>query len=110
MEPEAKFQAGDFEEAKQELDDLKRKIKELEDKINDNKTIGKDKAGHNTDVGYRDKVRKKPAKTQSFKERSSSKPRRRSPYRHTVPSDKGIFTSSLYFFLFSVILLPVSVS
>ena len=108
MEPEAKFHAGDFEEAKQELDNLKRKIKELEDKINDNKTTGKDKAGHNTDVGYRDKVRKKPAKTQSFKERPSSKPRRRSPYRHTVPSDKGIFTSSLSFF--SVILLPVSVS
>ena len=79
---------------KQDLEEIIQRIGALEAQINrkkdnsDNAAItGKD---NGTNIGFRDKVRRKPTKSASFNGRSTSKSRRRSPYRHTVPSDKGI--------------------
>ena len=42
------------------------------------------------DVGFREKVRRKPTKSSSFNYKKTSRTRYRSPLRHTVPSDKGM--------------------
>ena len=97
----------EMENLKMEVEFLKTKVKELDEQMHDKKstTITKQyrkdsdadetvkysmhEQEHSMDVGYRDKLRKKPKKSQSFQERSASRTRRRSPFRHTVPSDKG---------------------
>ena len=99
----------EMENLKMEVEFLKTKVKELDEQIHHKKksnTITKqyiedcdadetfkysmhEQQDDSMDVGYRDKVRKKPKKSQSFQERSASRTRRRSPFRHTVPSDKG---------------------
>lgn len=40
------------------------------------------------DIGFREKVRRKPTKTSSFNRQKTPRTRYRSPLRHTVPSDK----------------------
>ena len=62
--------------------------------IRDKTTIHGDDVRMN--VGYRDKVRRKPIKSSSFSDRSSTKSHRRSPYRHTVPSGRGVYYSIRY--------------
>lgn len=76
----------------QDLDAIIQRLGALEAQLNRPK-IGSDNAkitgeDNRANIGFRDKVRRKPTKSASFNERSTSKPRRRSPYRHTVPSDK----------------------
>ena len=97
-----------MENLKMEVEFLKTKVKELDEQMHDKKNTAitkqyrencdadetfnysmHEQQDDSMDVGYRDKVRKKPKKSQSFQERSASRTRRRSPFRHTVPSDKG---------------------
>ena len=98
----------EMENLKMEVEFLKTKVKELDEQMHDKKSTAitkqyredcdadetfkysmHEQQDDRMDVGYRDKVRKKPKKSQSFQERSASRTRRRSPFRHTVPSNKG---------------------
>lgn len=75
----------DLEVINQRLGSLEAQAKRSETVGNKTTIVGGDDRNN---VGFRDKVRRKPIKTSSFNDRSSSKSRRRSPYRHTVPSDR----------------------
>ena len=90
----------DLEVINQRLGSLEAQAKRSETVGNKTTIVGGDDRNN---VGFRDKVRRKPIKTSSFNDRSSSKSRRRSPYRHTVPSDRGLYLFDLlgmYFIIF----------
>lgn len=87
------FPIHPYADTDQIVKDLTRRIEAIE-KLQDHKTtctIKEDtsvKHNNRINVGFREKIRRKPTKSSSFSDRSSSKTRHRSPHRHTVPSDR----------------------
>lgn len=79
------------ETTKQQLQDMDQRLKTLESlmkHLDVKNTHILETESHKNNAGFRYRVRRKPTKSSSFNSRSTSKGRRRSPYRHTVPSDK----------------------
>ena len=89
--------------SKQDLELVNQRLRALEARVNKPENDGCDRTRSDKDikpiVGFRDKVRRKPQKSSSFNERPP-KQHRRSPHRHTVPSDRG---NSCLFMMFKIL-------